>query len=102
MFGLKKRDKKKKKPVERIASLTANGTPIEAINFALTKDKDGTPRLEVRTADVCEALHFDTVDFVLKTTGKMVNVKAAFREAKSEKHYKLYIFDINDLNQYYI
>ena len=47
MFGKKK--KKKKLPFERFESLSANGTPIEAINFALTRNDDGSPRLEVRT-----------------------------------------------------
>lgn len=101
MFNFKKK-KKKKMPVERIVSLTANGTLIEAINFSLTKNKDGSPRLEVRTKDVCEALHFDTVDFELKTTNKMVKVSAAFKEAIGEKHFKLYVFDIKDYNQYFI
>ena len=99
MFGKKK---KKKTPVERIAGLKANGTEIEVINFQLTKNEDGSPRLEVRTKDVCEALHFDEIDFELKTTTKMIKVTGNFKEAKSEKHFKLYIFDITNYNQFYI
>lgn len=100
MFGKKK--KKKKKPVERIGSLTANGVEIEVVNFSLTKNKDGSPRLEVRTTDVCEALHYDEIDFELKASNKHISIKAKFKEPISEKHYKLYVFDIIDFNQYYI
>ena len=102
MFGKKKKDKKKKTPAERFVSLTANGVPAEAINFSLSKDTDGIPRLFVRTKDVCEALHYEEVDFELKTTNKMVRVKGKFREAKNEKHFKLYIFDVEDYNQFFI
>ena len=100
MFGKKK--KKKKLPFERFESLSANGTPIDAINFALTRNSDGTPRLEVRTPDVCEALHFEHIDFELKTTVKRVTVGADFKEAINEKHFKLYVFDVDDYNQYFI
>lgn len=100
MFGKKK--KKKKIPLERFESLTANGEKVEAINFALTRNEDGTPRLEVRTPDVCEALHFEHIDFELKTSLKRVTVGAKFKEAISEKHFKLYVFDVDDFNQYYI
>lgn len=100
MFGKKK--KKKKIPLERFESLTANGTPVEALNFALTRNKDGSPRLEVRTPDVCEALHYERVDFELKTTLKRVTVGAKFKEAINEKHFKLYVFDVDDYNQYFI
>ncbi len=102
MFG-KKKDKKKKKPVtEKFVSLFANGVEVTAINFTLHKDEDGEPRLYVRTPDVAEALHYERVDFELKTTNKMIRVAGKFKEAKNDKKFKLYIFDIEDYNQYYI
>ena len=101
MFGKKKEKKKKQKP-EKFVSLTANGVEVSAINFSLSKDADGEPRLYVRTPDVTEALHYEHVDFELKTTNKMIRVAAAFKEAKSEKHSKLYIFDIEDYHQFFI
>lgn len=103
MFGFKKKNKKKKKTTtERFLSLKANDVQIEAINFSLTKNQDGSPRLEVRTKDVCEALHYEHIDFELKTSVKMLRVGAVFKEAVNEKHFKLYIFDVDDYNQYYI
>jgi len=101
MFGKKKEKKKKQRP-ETISSLTANGTEIQVINFALTKNDDGSPRLEVRTPDVCEALHFSHVDFELKTKLEMLRVSANFKEAKDEKRFKLYIFDVDDVAKFYI
>lgn len=100
MFGRKKKNKKLR--LERFESLSANGTPIEAINFALTRNSDGSPRLEVRTPDVCEALHYESIGFELKTTVKRVTVQAKFKEAINEKHFKLYIFDVEDCRQYFI
>lgn len=102
MFGKKKNKKKKGTPTEKFVSLTANGVPMEAINFFLTREEDGTPRLEVRTKDVCEAMHYSEVDFDLKTNVKQVKVKAEFKEAKEEKHSKLYIFKVTDYSQFFI
>ncbi len=102
MFGKKKKEKKKKTPPEKFLSLTANGVQVEAINFSLTRNEDGTPRLEVRTRDVCEALHYSHIDFELKTSVKMLKIGAAFKEAQNEKRFKLYIFDVDDYSQFYI
>lgn len=98
----KEKKKKKKTPVERFISLKANGEQVEAINFSLNKNPDGSPRLEVRTRDVCEQLHYEHIDFELKTSLKMLKVTAKFNEAVSEKHFKLYIFDVEDFSQFYI
>ena len=100
VFGKKK--KKKKTPVEKFISLTANGTPVEAINFSLCKNPDNTPRLEIRTKDVAEALHYSHVDFELKTNLKLVKVGADFKEAINEKHFKLYVFTVDNYEQYFI
>ena len=102
MFGKKKKDKKKKQQTEKFVSLSANGADVAAINFTLHKDEDGEPRLYVRTPDVAEALHYEHVDFELKTTNKMIRVSAKFKEARNEKKWKLYVFDSEDYNQYYI
>ncbi len=102
MFGKKKKEKKKKTPPEKFLSLTANGVQVEAINFSLTRNEDGSPRLEVRTPDVCEALHYSHIDFELKTSVKMLKIGASFKEALNEKRFKLYIFDVDDYNQFYI
>lgn len=102
MFGKKKDKKKKVTPTERFLSLTANGVQMEALNFLLTRDKEGNPKLEVRTKDVCEALHYSHIDFELKTNVKMVRVSAEFNEAKAERHTKLYIFDVSDYSQFFI
>lgn len=102
LFGKKKDKKKKKVPTERFLSLKANDVQVDAINFSLTKDKDGTPRLEVRTRDVCEALHYQHIDFELKTSVKMLKVGASFREAINEKNFKVYVFDVDDFSQFYI
>ncbi len=99
---LKEKKKKKKQPVEKFISLKANGVPVEAINFSLCKNPDNTPRLEIRTKDVAEALHYEHVDFELKTTVKLVKVGAKFREAMNEKHFKLYIFDVESYEQFFI
>ena len=101
MFG-KKKDKKKKQKPEKFESLSANGEKVEAINFSICKNPDGTPRLEVRTKDVCEALHYSHVDFDLKTNLKQVKVGGVFKEAIDQKQFKLYIFEIDNYEQYYI
>lgn len=101
MFG-KKKGKKKKQPPEVFVSLTANGVPVQALNFTLTKDPDGTPRADVFTPDVCEALHYSEIDFELKTTLKMVRVHGTFREARSEKKFKVYVYQVDDYSQFFI
>lgn len=102
LFKKKKKDKKKKIPTERFLSLKANDVQVEAINFSLTKNPDGSPRLEVRTRDVCEALHYEHINFELKTSLKLLKVGASFKEAINEKSFKLYVFDVDDYSQFYI
>ena len=102
LFGKLKNKKKKKIPTERFLSLKANDVQVDAINFSLTKDKEGNPRLEVRTRDVCEALHYQHIDFELKTSVKLLKVGAAFKEAINEKNFKVYVFDVDDFSQFYI
>ena len=102
LFGKLKNKKKKKVPTERFVSLKANDVQVDAINFSLTKDKEGNPRLEVRTRDVCETLHYQHIDFELKTSVKMLKVGAAFKEAINEKNFKVYVFDVDDFSQFYI
>lgn len=103
MFGRNKKDKKKKKRnIERFISLAANGVPVEAVNFSIYKNDAGSPELSVRTTDVCEALHYSHIDFELKTSLKRLEVSAEFKEAQSEKHFKVYIYEITDYNQFFI
>lgn len=103
MFSkLKEKRKKKKQRPEKFQSLKANGAAVEAINFAICPNPDGTARLEIRTRDVSEALHFDHVDFELKTNLKMIRVGGNFKEAKNEKQFKIYIFDVDSFEQFYI
>lgn len=102
MFGKKKDKKKKKQARDVFVSLTANGAPVEALNFTLAKNPDGSPRAEVYTKDVCEALHYDEIDFELKTTLKMVRVRGRFTEAHDEKKFKVYVYSVEDFSQYYI
>jgi len=103
MFSkLKEKKKKKKQRPEQFLSLKANGVAVEAINFALCRNPDNTPRLEIRTKDVAEALHYDHVDFELKTNLKMIKVGGNFREAMNQKQFKLYIFDVDNYEQFYI
>ena len=102
MFGKDKKKKKKKLPREQFVSLTANGEPVEAINFALLKNPDGTPRLEVRTKDVQEAMHYDHVDFEMKTNLKLLKVGASFKEARNEKAFKVYVFTVDSYEQFFI
>lgn len=102
----KKREEKKKKKKanapEMMKSLKANGVEIEVINFSLNRAPDGTPMLEVRTRDVCEALHYEHVSFQLETSLKRIDVGGKFKEATSEKRFKVYFFEVDDYNQYYI
>ncbi|MBQ2759108.1 MAG: hypothetical protein IJE93_05010 [Clostridia bacterium] len=98
----KKKKKEKSRPRETFLSLSANEVDVKAINFAITKDENGEPQLEVRTVDVCEALHYEHIDFELKTSLKMVRVKAKFKKAINEKRFKVYVFEIEDYNQYFI
>lgn len=93
--------KKKKKPPEKFVSLTANGAPVKAINFFIRKTEDDV-YLEVRGLDVLEELHYEHVDFELKTNQKLVKVTGTFREAKNDKRFKLYIFSVDSYEQYFI
>lgn len=91
---------KKKKPPEKFISLTANGVPTKAINFFIKKTEDDV-YLEVRGLDVLEELHYEHVDFELKTNLKLIKVSGTFREAKNDKNFKLYIFSVDSYEQFF-
>lgn len=100
MFG-KKKDKKKKVPLEKFESLTAGGVEVEVLNFLIKKDENGEPIIEMTARDAVPALHYDELDFELRTSQKIIKAKGKFREAYQRKKFKIYIFDMESYEQFY-
>ncbi len=98
----RKKDKKKKKGPERFEELKANGKVISAINFSIRKDGEDSARIEIITPDVCEDLHYDEVNFDLKTGNKLLKVNGTFLEARDEKRFKVYFFKVVGYEQFYV
>lgn len=101
-----KREKKKQaknKKTERFISLTANGVEAPIINFEIMKDENGEPVLRILTKGEVVQLHYQTVDFELKTDKKMLRVKSSFKSAANLKNdYKEYRFTVEDYQQFFI
>ena len=99
--AIKKKNKEKK--TERFVSLTANGVEAPVLNFEITRGEDKQVLLVIHTKGAVEQLHYETIDFELKTDKKMVRVNGTFREASNvRKEFKRYIFLVNDYSQFYI
>ncbi len=98
----KKKNKKKKPAREQFEELKANGEVIAAINFAIRKNEDDTARIEIVTPDVCEKLHYDEVNFELKSGNKLLKLGGTFKEARDENRFKVYIFTVTSFEQYYV
>lgn len=102
----KKREKKKQqknKKTERFVSLTANGVEAPIINFEIMKDETDEPILRILTKGEVEQLHYQTIEFELKTDKKMLRVKSTFKGAANLKNdYKEYRFTVDDYQQFFI
>ncbi len=102
----KKREKKKQqknKKTERFLSLTANGVEAPIINFEIMKDEQEEVILRIITKGEVEQLHYQTIDFELKTDKKMIRVKSSFQKAANLKNdYKEYRFTVEDYQQFFI
>lgn len=102
----KKREKKKQlknRKTEKFISLTANGVDAPIINFEILKDDNDEVILKILTKGETPQLHYQTVDFELKTDKKMLRVKSSFRGASNLKNdYKEYRFTVEDYQQFFI
>lgn len=102
----KKREKKKQlknRKTEKFVSLTANGEEAPVINFEILKDDNEDVVLKIHTKGEAPQLHYQTIDFELKTDKKMLRVKASFKSAANLKNdYKEYLFLVEDYQQFFI
>ncbi|MBQ6863369.1 MAG: hypothetical protein IJO14_03925 [Clostridia bacterium] len=102
----KKREKKKQlknRKTEKFISLTANGEEAPIINFEILKDDNEEVILKIHTKGETPQLHYQTVDFELKTDKKMLRVKASFKGASNLKNdFKEYLFTVEDYQQFFI
>ena len=102
----KKREQKKQqknKKTERFLSLTANGVEAPIINFEIMKDEQEEVILRILTKGEVQQLHYQNIDFELKTDKKMLRVKSTFQKAANLKNdYKEYRFLVDDYQQFFI
>lgn len=102
----KKREQKKQlknRKTERFVSLTANGIEAPIINFEIMKDDEGEPYVRIISKGEVEQLHYQTIDFELKTDKKMIRVKSSFKGASNLKNdFKEYRFTVEDYQQFFI
>ncbi|MCR5041214.1 MAG: hypothetical protein K6C36_03815 [Clostridia bacterium] len=97
----KKKKKNKKADREIFKSLTANGVEVPVMDLQITKDDEGEPIIKLICREAIEALHFDEIDFVMKTDKKCLKLGGAFRDAYPIKKFKVYVFDLTNYEQYF-
>ncbi len=98
----KRRIKKERKKIKpgRLKKIVANDTEIQALNIRIYNEgEDGIIKLAVK--DQCEALHYDTVHFLIESEDKKLKIRAKFKNADEEKNFYVYTFIIEDFREFF-
>lgn len=98
--------KKKKKPNTtrgKFERIEINGETLPVLNFYLFTNNDEMKRyMEITSTQEIPALHYSEVTMDVILTTKKLTAKGKFAEAFPKGRFKVYKFEILELNEYYI
>ena len=104
-FFKKLKEKKKKKQASRgqFERIVVGDKTLPVLNFYLfTSKEDGKRYIELASIEELPELHFSEVAMEVILTTKKLAVKAGFNDAFSKGRFKIYKFEVLDINEYYI
>lgn len=99
------KDKKKKKKSSRgqFERIVVNGNTLPILNFYLFTSKENNKKyIELAAMEELPDLHFSEVEMEVVLTTKKLAVKAAFDDAFPKGKFKIYKFEVIEINEYYI
>ena len=102
-FFKKFKEKKKKKQASRgqFERIAVGDKTLPVLNLFTSKE-DGKRYIELASIEELPELHFSEVAMEVILTTKKLAVKAGFNDAFSKGRFKIYKFEVLDINEYYI
>ena len=101
----KKKEKKKKKNSSRgqFEKIVVGGKTLPVLNFYLFSSKEEQKTyVELAAMEELPELHYQEVDMEVVLTTKKIAIKASFNDAFPKGRFKVYKFEVLELNEYYI
>ena len=99
----KKKKKKKNASRGQFERIEVGGKTLPVLNFYLFTNKDENKRyMEIAAFDELPELHYLEVIMDVFLTTKKLTAKGAFVEAFKKGKFKVYKFEILEINEYYI
>ncbi len=100
---LKKKKKKKNASRGQFERIEINGKTLPVLNFYLFTNKDENKRyMELASFEEMPELHYSEVTMEVYLTTKKLIATGAFVEAFKKGKFKVYKFEILEINEYYI
>lgn len=100
---LKEKKKKKKSNRGQFERIVVGEKTLPVLNFYLFTSKEDNKRyIELASIEELPELHFSEVSMDVILTSKKLSVKAAFNNAFPKGRFKIYKFEVIDINEYYI
>ena len=104
-FKEKRESKKKKNKATRgqFEKIVVADRTLPVINFYLFSSKEEQKRyVELAAMEELPELHFSEIDMEVFLTTKKLKIKAAFNDAFPKGKFRIYKFEILEINEYYI
>lgn len=99
----KKKNNKKKANKGKFERIEVEGQKLPILNFYLFTSKEDSKRyIELMTIDEVPALHFSEVIMNVILSTKKLTLTTAFKDAYPKGRFKVYKFEVLNLNEYYI
>ena len=101
----KKEAKKKKKKAShgQFEKIVVSDKTLPVLNFYMFTSKEDKKRfVELASIEELPELHFSEVDMHVFLTTKKLSIKAKFEDAFPKGKFKIYKFEILEINEYYI
>ena len=99
----KKKKKKKNTSRGQFERIEVGGKTLPVINFYIFSNKDKNKRyMEIASFEEMPELHFSEVTMEVYLTTKKLIAKGAFEEAYKKGKFRIYRFEILEINEFYI
>lgn len=99
----KKKKQKKNAGRGQFEKIEVGGKTLPVLNFYLFTNKNENKRyMEIASVDELPELHFSEVTMDVYLTTKKLTAKGAFVDAFPKGKFKIYKFEILEINEYYI
>lgn len=101
----KREAKKKKNKASRgqFEKIVVGGNTLPILNFYMFTSKEQQKRfVELASVDELPELHYSQVNMEVFLTTKKLTIKAKFEDAFPKGKFKIYKFEILEINEYYV